>query len=162
MHECFSTRLNRERRLLLDAATRTRQKANELAGKTGADLDALQPGLFPHPEGQDMDLLELEGELQLLKSIEEQLRILEIIEICPTRVPAGGSRPAVLPSRWIAGGTDCRLLRAQPWKSKPFSAGTNVITVGAQRSQRPLRSQLPGPLPAGSRRQACSACTKMY
>ena len=75
--------LDRERRLLLDAATRTRQKANELAVKTGADLHALQAGLLPHPEGQDMDLLELEGELQLLKSIEEQLRILETIEICP-------------------------------------------------------------------------------
>ena len=75
--------LDRERRLLLDAATRTRQKANELALKSGADLDALQAGLFPHAEEQDMDLLELEGELQLLKSMEEQLRILENIEICP-------------------------------------------------------------------------------
>ena len=75
--------LGRERRLLLDAATRTRQKASELALKTGADLDALEAGLFPHPESQDMDLLELEGELQLLRSLQEQLRILESIEICP-------------------------------------------------------------------------------
>ena len=75
--------LDRERRLLLDAATRTRQKAEELALKTGADVDALQAGMFPHPEEQDMNLLELEGELQLLKSMEEQLRILETIEICP-------------------------------------------------------------------------------
>ena len=48
--------LDRERRLLLDAASRTRQNANELAVKTGADLDALKAGLFPHPEGQNMDL----------------------------------------------------------------------------------------------------------
>jgi len=75
--------LGRERRLLLDAATRTRQKANELALKTGADPDALEAGVFPHSEAQDMDLLEFEGELQLLKSLEEQLRILETIEICP-------------------------------------------------------------------------------
>lgn len=75
--------LDRERRLLLDAATRTRQRTEELALKTGADLDALQAGLFAHPEEQDMDLLELEGELQLLKNMEEQLRILETIEIRP-------------------------------------------------------------------------------
>lgn len=75
--------LDRERLLLVDAATRTRQKANDLALKTGADLPALEAGLFPHAEAQDMDLLELEGELELLKNIEDQLRILESIEICP-------------------------------------------------------------------------------
>ena len=75
--------LDRERRLLHDSAARTRQKANALASQTGVDIDALRAGLLPHPEGQDMDLLELEGELELLKHIEEELRILETLEICP-------------------------------------------------------------------------------
>jgi len=75
--------LERERRLLEDAALRTRSKVNELVSKTGADLDALRAGLLPHPEQQDMELLELEGELELLRSIEEELRILESLEICP-------------------------------------------------------------------------------
>ena len=75
--------LERERRLLCDAAARTRQKANALASQTGVGIDALWAGLLPHPEGQDMDLLELEGELELLKHIEEELRILETLEICP-------------------------------------------------------------------------------
>mgnify|MGYP001599005801 CR=1 FL=1 len=75
--------LERERELVRDVATRTRQKVTQLASKTGADLHALEAGLVPHPEDQDMELLELEGEVELLKRLEEELRILETIEICP-------------------------------------------------------------------------------
>lgn len=75
--------LDRERRLLLDAAKRTRERVQELATRTGADLDVVRAGPYPHPEGQDMDLLELEGELEVLQTIEDELRILETLEICP-------------------------------------------------------------------------------
>lgn len=75
--------LEREHRLLHDAAARTRARVNELAARTGADLDTLRAGRLPHPEAQDMDLVELEGEIELLKSIEEEVRILETLEICP-------------------------------------------------------------------------------
>ena len=75
--------LGREQRLLHDAVIRTHARAEELAAKTRVDLDALRAGLAPHPEEQDMELLELEGELELLDRIEDELRILETLEICP-------------------------------------------------------------------------------
>jgi hypothetical protein len=75
--------LERERRLVADGISRTREKVTGLIEKTGIDPDALRMGRVPHPEDRDMELLELEGEMELLTALEEQLRVLEELEICP-------------------------------------------------------------------------------
>lgn len=75
--------IERERRLIADGIARTRERVEALAAKTGADPAALPAGRVPHPEAQDMDLLELEGEVEMLAALEEQLKVLEGLEICP-------------------------------------------------------------------------------
>ncbi len=75
--------ISRERRLIVDGISRTREKVTTLAAKTGADVDALRSGLLPRSDDQDMELLELEGEIELLGILEEQLRIIDGLEACP-------------------------------------------------------------------------------
>ncbi len=75
--------IGRERRLIADAVSRTREKVRALAEKTGVDLEALRAGKVPHPEAKDMELLELEGEIELSARLEEQLRVIDGLEICP-------------------------------------------------------------------------------
>jgi hypothetical protein len=38
---------------------------------------------LPHPENQDMDLLELEGELEIRRQLQEQLESLKHLTIYP-------------------------------------------------------------------------------
>ena len=47
------------------------------------DPDRLLAGELPHPEEKDMELLELEGELELRRHLREQLEILEHLKLCP-------------------------------------------------------------------------------
>jgi hypothetical protein len=47
------------------------------------DPDLLMAGKVPHPENKDMDLLELEGELEIRHHLREQLESLEHLTICP-------------------------------------------------------------------------------
>ncbi len=75
--------IERERRLISDGILRTRERVTALAAKTGADVDDLRAGRMSHPDNQDMELLELEGEVELLTALEEQLRVIEGLEICP-------------------------------------------------------------------------------
>ena len=75
--------IERERRLIADGVARTREKIAALAARGGIDLDSLRAGRVPHPESQDMELLELEGEMELLATLEDQLRLIERLEICP-------------------------------------------------------------------------------
>jgi len=39
-------------------------------------------GEVPHPENQDMDLLELEGELEIFHHLREQIKNLKDLTIC--------------------------------------------------------------------------------
>ena len=75
--------LERERRLIADGISRTREKVTGLIEKTGVDPDGLRMGRVPHPEDRDMELLELEGEMAILTALEEQLRVLDELQICP-------------------------------------------------------------------------------
>ncbi len=75
--------IERERRLIADGVTRTREKIAALVARTGVDVDAVRAGGVPHPESRDMDILELEGEIELLAAQEEQLRVINGLEICP-------------------------------------------------------------------------------
>ena len=74
-----------QKRLLLQSLARTQERVQELAVQLQVDPDLLLAGVVPHPEDQDMDLLELEGELELLRHFREQLAQLERLTICPSQ-----------------------------------------------------------------------------
>jgi hypothetical protein len=73
--------VERERRLLSQSIVRTEERIRQLAASLGVNPDSLMAGEVPHPEAQDMDLLELEGELELLRHLRGQLESLERLQI---------------------------------------------------------------------------------
>jgi len=73
-----------QKRLLLQSLARTQERVQALAAWLQVDPDLLLAGGVPHPEDQDMDLLELEGELEILRHLHEQLKYLERLTICPS------------------------------------------------------------------------------
>ena len=75
--------LERQKRLLSQSLARTEEKIKHLAAHLQVDPDRLLAGELPHPEEKDMELLELEGELELRRHLREQLEILEHLKLCP-------------------------------------------------------------------------------
>jgi hypothetical protein len=74
--------IERQKRILSQSLVRTEARIKELATQLKVDPDFLLSGQIPHPEGEDMDLLELEGELEILHHLREQLESLEHLTIC--------------------------------------------------------------------------------
>jgi hypothetical protein len=74
--------IERQKRLLSQSLTLTQEKVQQLATRLQVDPDLLMAGEIPYPEEQDMDLLELEGELELLRHLQEQLESLEGLKLC--------------------------------------------------------------------------------
>ena len=74
-----------QKRLLSQSLTRTQERVQELAVHLQVDPELLLAGVVPHPEDQDMDLLELEGELEILHHLREQLAHLERLTLCPSQ-----------------------------------------------------------------------------
>jgi hypothetical protein len=75
--------IERHRQLLTQSVVRTHERVKQLASQLQVDPDRLSAGEVPHPEGQDMDLLELEGELEILRQLREQVETLERLTLCP-------------------------------------------------------------------------------
>jgi len=75
--------IERQKRLLSQSIFRSEEKIQRLAASLQVDPEVLMAGQIPHPEARDMDLLELEGELQLLRHLRDQLESLERLKICP-------------------------------------------------------------------------------
>ncbi|HLF85871.1 MAG TPA: hypothetical protein VI584_02195 [Nitrospiria bacterium] len=75
--------IERQKRILSQSLARTQEKIQQLAAHLQVNPDLLLAGGVPHPENQDMDLLELEGELEILRYLQEQLESLEHLTICP-------------------------------------------------------------------------------
>ena len=75
--------IERHRRLLTQSVVRTHERVKQLASQLQVDPDRLSAGEVPHPEGQDMDLIELEGELEILRHLREQVETLERLTLCP-------------------------------------------------------------------------------
>ncbi len=75
--------IERHRQLLTQSVVRTHERVKQLASQLQVDPDRLSAGEVPHPEGQDMDLLELEGELEILRHLREQVETLERLTLCP-------------------------------------------------------------------------------
>jgi fructose-1,6-bisphosphatase len=75
--------IERQRRLLSQSLVRTEEKIQQLAAHLHVNADLLLAGEIPHSEEQDMDLLELEGELELRRHLQEQLESLDRLTLCP-------------------------------------------------------------------------------
>jgi hypothetical protein len=75
--------LDRQKRLFFQSLARTEAKIEHLAAHLKVDPDRLLAGEVSHPEDKDMELLELEGELELRRHLREQLEILERVKVCP-------------------------------------------------------------------------------
>ena len=74
--------IERQRRLLSQSLTRTEERIQQLSAHLHVNSDLLLTGQIPHPEEQDMDLLELEGELELRRHLQEQLESLDRLTLC--------------------------------------------------------------------------------
>jgi len=75
--------IEREKLILSQSLTRTEERIQQLSKQLQVDIDSLLAGKVTHPEHEDMDLLELEGELEIRRHLQEQLKSLEQLTICP-------------------------------------------------------------------------------
>ena len=75
--------IERQKQIISQSLARTEEKILQLAKQMQVDPDLLMAGKVPHPGNQDMDLLELEGELEIRRHLREQLESLEHLTICP-------------------------------------------------------------------------------
>jgi len=75
--------LERHRRLLTQSVAHTQERVQRLAAQLQVDVDRLLAGEEPHADAQDMDLVELEGELEILRHLREQVETLERLTLCP-------------------------------------------------------------------------------
>ena len=74
--------IDREKRILAESLRVTREKVNKLAKDLAVDIDKLMRGEVKHTESNDMQLLELEGEIEILRHLETEIKELESVEIC--------------------------------------------------------------------------------
>jgi hypothetical protein len=74
--------IERHKQLLTQSVARTHERIQQLAAQLRVDPDLLLAGEVPHPEEQDMDLLELEGELAILRHLRDQVETLEHLTLC--------------------------------------------------------------------------------
>jgi len=75
--------IERQKRILSQSLAQTEERIQGLASRLHVNPDLLLTGQVPHPENQDMDLLELEGELEILHHLREQLESLKHLTIYP-------------------------------------------------------------------------------
>lgn len=78
----LSDALERQKRLLADSIARTEEHVRTLAEHLEVNPDLLLASQEPHPELKDMDLVELEGELTVLRHLRDQLESLTLSSIC--------------------------------------------------------------------------------
>ena len=74
--------LDREKRIIGGSLKKTSEKIDSLAKSLSVDIDKLVAGEVEHTEANDMKLVELEGELKILRHLEDELKELESLEIC--------------------------------------------------------------------------------
>ncbi|OHB98475.1 MAG: hypothetical protein A2W74_10170 [Planctomycetes bacterium RIFCSPLOWO2_12_38_17] len=74
--------VEREKKIIIDTIRKTKEKINSLTEMLGVDTDKLMKGDVEHTEANDMQLIELEGEMEILEHLETELKALETVEIC--------------------------------------------------------------------------------
>lgn len=74
--------IDRERRIVNNSIKSTKRRVDALAKTLGVDPVRLMAGEEVHEDVVDMDLLELEGELEILHHLEAEFAALETVRIC--------------------------------------------------------------------------------
>jgi hypothetical protein len=75
--------ITRQKQILIQSLARTEEKVQYLASQLNVDITQLLEGRIPHPEDKDQDLVELEGEVEILHHLRDQLESLDLLSICP-------------------------------------------------------------------------------
>ena len=71
-----------ETKLTRDSLALTNERITKLADTSGVGIEELLEGSVSRTEENEMALLELEGELEIRRSLEEALSNLESMELC--------------------------------------------------------------------------------
>jgi len=74
--------LELEKRLIKDSIGKTEAKINDIVSATGIKLKDFEEGKIEYTEENEDTLLELEGELEILKRLRIRLKRLNNLEIC--------------------------------------------------------------------------------
>ena len=74
--------IDREKRILTESLRIAKEKIGRLSKVLGVDIDKLMKGEIEHTESNELRLIELEGEIELMKHLESELKELESVEIC--------------------------------------------------------------------------------
>ena len=74
--------IDREKRILTESVRATKEKIHKLSKELNVDVDKLMKGEVEHTDANDMDLIELEGEVEILRHLEAEIDELESVEIC--------------------------------------------------------------------------------
>lgn len=74
--------LDRGKRILADTLKTTKNKIDRLARELSVDINKLMKGKIEHTESNDMKLIELEGEIEILRHLEAELKELNSVKIC--------------------------------------------------------------------------------
>jgi hypothetical protein len=74
--------IDRERRIVNNSIKTTKRRLEALSKSLGVDTLRLMAGEVVHDDSNDMDLIELEGELALLQHLESEHAALESVHIC--------------------------------------------------------------------------------
>ncbi len=74
--------IDREKRIITESLRIAKEKIGRLSKVPGVDIDKLMKGEIEHTESNEFRLIELEGEIELMKHLESELKELESVEIC--------------------------------------------------------------------------------
>ncbi len=75
--------IEREKRILMDSIAITQKNIDSLARKLHVNTSHLGKGKVIHTEENEEELIELEGELAILKNLQEEMKSLEDVKLCP-------------------------------------------------------------------------------
>ncbi len=74
--------IDREKRILTESLRIAREKIGRLSKTLDVDIDKLMKGEIEHTESNELQFIELEGEIEVMKHLESELKELESVEIC--------------------------------------------------------------------------------
>lgn len=74
--------INREKRILVESIRVAKERVTGISKSLGIDIEKLMEGMIEHNESNEMQLIELEGEIDILRHQEAELKELDSIEIC--------------------------------------------------------------------------------
>lgn len=78
----LSNAIEREKRILMDTLRMAREKVGKMAENLHVDIEKLMKGEVEHTDSNDMMLIEIEGELEVLRHLEKKLKELNSVQIC--------------------------------------------------------------------------------